>query len=115
MRAQVVTRPAGYDGQVGLRFVIEGQRRMQARMPPGAEGRRERLTDVGGDRGMRAALGLPDHEQPIQEIEALADEHAEVYKPVILHPPQATGLHIRLDHRSHGYSLSQTVSSWLFR
>ena len=60
------------------------------------------VADVSGDRGMRAALGLPDDEQTIQELEALADEHAKVYEPVILHPPQATGLHMRLDHRGHG-------------
>src|SRR5262249_60951985 len=52
MRADIVMGSPGDDGDVGLRLrvVVEGKRRMEAWMPPGAEGRREHLGDQGTDR-----------------------------------------------------------------
>jgi hypothetical protein len=76
---------------------------MQARMPRGAEARREHLSDVGHDRGMRAGLGLANDEQPVEELQAFADEHTQIHEPLVLDAAPATGLHVRLDHhRSHG-------------
>ena len=76
-------------------------------MPPGAEGGREHLADMGGDGGMRAALGLADDERAIEELEAFAREHAEVHEALVLDPTPPAGLHAWLDRRRHGDTVAK--------
>src|SRR5262249_9384221 len=54
MRADVVKGNTSHDGYVGFRFrvVVEGQRRTQARVPSGSEGRCDDLADEAHRRGM---------------------------------------------------------------
>src|SRR5207248_5522578 len=80
---------------------VERDRGLKARMPPGAEGRRQHLADLRHDRGVGAALGLPDDEQAVEQLEALTDEDAEIDETIVLDAPPAPGLHIRLDHGHH--------------
>lgn len=96
----IVAGPAGDDGHVwlGLRVVVEGQRRVQARMPSNPECRGEHLTDMGNNRGVGTALRFSDDKQPAEELEALAYEHAEIDEPLVFHPAPATSLPVQLGH-----------------
>jgi hypothetical protein len=70
-------------------------------VPPGAEGGSERFTDLPHDCGMGAALRLPNREQPVEELETLADEDAELDQPVVLSPAPTTRRNVRIDLRGH--------------
>src|SRR5262245_29585247 len=70
-------------------------------MPAGTEGRGDDLADEGNRHGMRTALRLTEHQQPVEELEPLALEHAEVHQAVILYPSPAACLSVGLNHRGH--------------
>jgi len=44
------------------------------------------------DRGVGAALGLPDDKQAVEQLEAFTHKCAELDKPLVLHAPPAPGL-----------------------
>ena len=54
---------------------------------PGAEGRAEHLTDLSDERGVGAALRLPDDEQAVEPPQPLADVVAEIHEPLALPTP----------------------------
>src|SRR5262250_1459835 len=70
-------------------------------MPAGTEGRGDDLADEADRDGMRTALRLAEHQQPVEELESFALEHAEVHQTVVLHPSPAARLPVRLDYRGH--------------
>jgi hypothetical protein len=104
MRREIVLWFPGDDRDVRLRLRVlpERERGVQARVPRTAERRREEPPDFRGDRGVGAALGLPDHEHAIEQLQMLAHEHAEIDQPLVLDAAPAPGRCFPLECRSHG-------------
>ena len=74
---------------------------MQTDMPLVTERRRHDVADLGDDGGMGAALGVAHHEHAIEQLQPLADEHAEIYQPLVLDTSPAPGRHFLFEGRGH--------------
>src|SRR5207249_12066278 len=74
MRSGVVTHVAAHDRHVGLglRRLVERDRRLRANLPARAERAREHTLDEPDRRVVGRALRLGHHEQPVDQLDAVA-------------------------------------------
>ena len=86
MGGDVVAGSARHDRDVGLglRVLTEGERCLQAWVPPWTKGRGQNLADLRDDGRMRAARWLAHDEHSVEQFQTLSDEDAEVNEALVL-------------------------------
>ena len=101
MRLQVVAQVPEHDRHIGLglRGIVEGDRALGAHVPPRAKGVGECPLDEPDGREVERALGLGDHQQTVDQLDALArKENASLDELLVLDPLPPPDLKMLFPH-----------------
>src|SRR5207244_3253510 len=87
---------------LGRGVVVERHRRLDSGVPPKPERGFHHVANLRHGRGVWTVLRFADDQEPVEQLQALTVEHAEVDEAVVLHAAPAASLHRLLGQQRHG-------------